>query len=199
MTSTAALTTLEAVKRDLDIEGNEEDAALSAMIGQASASLVSCIGRPLVRETVRQTFRLQRPVKALCLDRFPVAAGTVPTVTEKAAPLAPSAFECDSKAGLLYRLSTDDRYRDWPAEVVVVEYSAGYVLPGAEGRDLPEDIEAAVVALVRRAYHQLGRDPLLRTLDLQSVKLDWFVPTSGDGMPPEVAAVIDRYRQPIIG
>lgn len=192
--TTTALTTLEAVKADLGIDGDDEDATLSTLIGQASSSLLSDIGRPLVRETLRQTFRLTLPVDSLVLSRFPV-----PTVdritTDKAAPLDASAFELDPEAGMLFRLDTAGYYKRWPAAVIVVDYKAGYILPGQEGRDLPEDIEAATLALVRRAYHQSGRDPLLKSLDLQTVKLDWANP----GAVPEADAVVDRYRQPCIG
>ena len=199
--TTAALTTLEAVKADLGIVGDDEDATLSTLIGQASASLLSGIGRSLVRETLRETFRLTQPVVSLVLSRFPVA--TVDRISvDNGAPLDAGTFELDPAAGMLSRLDAAGRYQRWPAAVVVVDYKAGYLLPGQEGRDLPDDIEGAALALVRRAYHQTGRNPLLKGMDVGggAIKLDWFVPTANaGGMPPEVAAVVERYSQPTIG
>lgn len=192
----AALTTLDAVKRDLDVIGTEEDAALADLIAQASASLCSWIGRPLARETVRETFRLERPEQSLCLSRLPVA--DIVSVTVGASVLDVAAVECDRGAGLLYRISNAGRYLAWPSEVVKVEYAGGWLLPGDPARDLPADIEAACLALVRRAYHQTGRDPALKGLDVGSLKLDWFIP-GGDPMPVDVVPVVDRYRIILVG
>ena len=187
----AALTTLDAVKRDLDITGTEEDAALADLIAQASASLSSWIGRPLVRETVRQTWRLNQRLPALTLDRVPVAGIT--SVMVKGVTVSPEAVECDNEAGVAYSLDNIGFYQPWPAGVITITYAGGWIPPGADGRDLPADIEAACIALVRRAYHQKGRDPALKGLDVGSIKLDWLVP-GGDPMPAEVVPVVDRYR-----
>lgn len=198
--ASTALTTLTAAKLDLTIVGTDEDAVLTDLIAQASASLAGWIGRPLARETVRQTFRPTRPEPSLCLSRFPVASVT--SVTIATAVQDPATIECDRASGILYRLNNAQRYLAWPADVVTVEYSAGWLLPGQDGRDLPADIEAAAVALVRRAYHAAGRDPVLKGMDIGSgaVKLDWFIPSpTGEPMPVEVVPVVDRYRVISVG
>lgn len=198
--ASTALTTLTAVKLDLGITGNDEDPVLTDLIGQASASLAGWIGRPLARETVTETFRLTRPEPSLCLSRFPVASVT--SVTIATAVQDSATIECDRASGILYRLNNSQRYLAWPADVVAVEYAAGWLLPGQDGRDLPADIEAAAIALVRRAYHAAGRDPALKAMDVGSgaVKLDWYIPSpSRDAMPPEAVPVVDRYRVTTVG
>jgi hypothetical protein len=194
-----ALTTLEAVKAALSIAGGDDDTFLSDLIDQASAAAAAYCNRVFGLETVAETFRIDRATDLLVLSRWPVAS--VVSIVAGGAWLAADGWEVDADNGDLYRLGTADQRKVWPIGKTVVTYSAGYVLPGAEGRDLPADIEAAVIALVRLAYARRGADPLLKSVGLGDARMDYYSAPLGSegGLPAEVAGTLDRHRAPVVG
>lgn len=70
-------------------------------------------------------------------------------------------------------------------------FADDYVLPGADGRTLPYDIEAATVELVRRAYHAKGRDPGMRSSHVEGVATVSYFDVSN---MPDVLAMLEPYR-----
>lgn len=194
-----ALTTLEAVKAALSIAGGDDDTFLSDLIDQASAAAAAYCNRVFGLETVAETFRIDRATDLLVLSRWPVAS--VVSIVAGGAWLAADGWEVDADNGDLYRLGVGDQRKVWPIGKTVVTYSAGYVLPGAEGRDLPADIEAAVIALVRLGYARRGADPLLKSVGLGDARMDYYSAPLGaeGGLPAEVAGMLDRHRAPVVG
>lgn len=192
-----ALTTVEAVKAELDLTGTANDAWLADAIARASDQIASWCGRVFARETVLESFRLSRPMPSLALSRWSVAA--IAGVTEDGVALDAGAYEVSATDGILYRLNAKGRYLSWPAVTAEVEYTAGWLLPGQVGRNLPGDIEQAAIDLVARAYHARGRDPALRSHESPDVEsLAWFDAgrTSVGGLPVEIAGTLARYRMP---
>jgi len=194
-----ALTTVDAAKADLGLPGGGDDAYLGALIDRASDTITAWCGRTFARETVRETFRSGCPLAALSLARWPVSSLT--SVTVGGAVLELDRVEVESGTGILHRLDATGYRLPWRAEVTVVTYAAGYVLPGAAGRDLPADIEAACLALVRLAYHRRGADPLLKAATLGETKLDFYSAPLGaeDGVPAEVGGMLFRHRAVWVG
>lgn len=195
-----ALTTLNAVKAELGLSGTGDDAWLADTIARTSATIRRWCGRAFALETVRESFRLPVSTEVLSLSRWPVVS--VVSVTEDGDTLAPGAFETEDDTGFVYRLTGSNSRRDWPAGKIVVEYRAGYVLPGNSDRTLPEDVEAACIALCIRAFHAKGRDPALRSYqnpDVESYSLlDPDKTAMIDGLPADVAGRLWSYRPVVL-
>lgn len=196
-----ALTTLEAVKAELSLSGTGDDAWLTDTIARASAIIARWCGRVFALETVQETYRIDRATDLLVLSRWPVAA--VVSIVAGGAWLAADGWEVDAANGDLYRLGVGDQRKVWPIGKTVVTYSAGFILPGAEGCDLPADIEAACIALCVRAFPAKGRDPALRSYENPDVEKYSFVDPDKlltvDGLPTDVAERLRPYRQVTIG
>lgn len=196
-----ALTTLEALKDELALSATGDDVWLTDTIARASATIERWCGRVFALETVQETFRIDRATDLLVLSRWPVAS--VVSVVAGGVGLAADEWELDAANGDLYRLGTTDQRKVWPIGKTVVVYSAGFILPGAEGRDLPADIEAACIALCARAFHAKGRDPALRSYENPDVESYSFVDPNKlltvDGLPADVAERLRPYRQVVIG
>lgn len=194
------LATLAGIKAELQVTGGADDAFLSALIDRASATVRAWCSRTFALETLSETFRLSRPDDALLLSRWPVVAVTA--IAEAGTTLSAADFETDTGKGLVYRLDGSDNRSRWPAGKIVVEYQAGFILPGENGRTLPEDIEKAATLLVKADYFARSRDPLLKAEDVSAVlSTSYWVGGFGDGgsLPPDVEGLLSRYRQPAMG
>lgn len=195
-----ALTSLEAIKTELEMTGTADDGWLRTAIDRASAIARRFCNRPFALETARETIRLSAPMDALSLARWPVVS--VVSVIEGGKTLAPTDYETDADAGFVYRLTGSDQRRDWPTTKIVVEYAAGYVLPGDPARTLPEDIERAVILLVRSQWFARDRDPLVKAEEVSDVgRSEYWIgsPASGSTLPADVEALLAPYRQPALG
>jgi uncharacterized phiE125 gp8 family phage protein len=204
------LTTLDRVKAELRISSNADDEVLMAKIAEASSDIQTAIGKRLPLEEVRETFwqdddvhrpharphRLSKET-TLFLTRMPVSKLT--SVVDDDVTIDPSQLRLDPEAGLLDRLSTDGFGRSWCfGKSVVVAYTAGYVLPGTTGRNLPPAIEGATVALVSDYWASRGRDPTLRSENIPGViERQFWIGAVGDAelLPPRVLASIVPFRR----
>ncbi len=194
------LTTLAAVKARLGIDSLDEDPFLQAEIARQSAVVQEHLGivfaqdgtRTMARETLQETFRATRPQRFLRTARRPVSA--VASVVENEITLDPAAYEFDARAGVLSRL-----YEGWPSawcgRSIVVTYTAGWVLPGAAGANLPSEIETAVIEMVKAAREARFRDPMVRSESSAQVgSVSYLDPRAGmEAMPPQAAALLAPY------
>jgi Phage gp6-like head-tail connector protein len=102
----------------------------------------------------------------------------------------------DLSKGWLTRLfQIDETPRRWSAIPILVQYQAGYP-------DIPDDLSDATLQLVKAKYFARNRDPKLRSENVVGAyEATWWF-ASGPGaegeFPPDVQAVIDRYRVPTI-
>lgn len=194
---TGDLTTLETVKAELGITGDEHDAFLSRKIAEVSENMARYRGYPFGRQTYRETFRIDRSAAVLILSRR-WGGIQIDSVTADGTVLQATQYELDNDAGLLYRLESDSQVA-WRARKVVVKYQAGFVLLTT----LPRDLEEACIGMVVAAYHAKGRDPALRSIDVPDVvRTDFWGGASVQkqgGLPADVAAVVDRYRDITVG
>ncbi len=196
---TYALTALATVKEDLP-GTTIPDATLSRWVQDASAMAARYCGRVLAAEVVSEVFHLDYHARslgteALNLSRWPVSDVSAVTETDDD-PLDATYYEVDPGPGLLYRMDGSGNATRWCASRVTVEYTGGYTLLTT----LPRDIEAAVIALVKRRAYMHSQDPNLRRVQVDGVgEREWWVsPTSADPMPAEVMALLDPYRAVII-
>lgn len=190
------LTTVAAVKAELAVSGSGDDAWLADTITRASATVRRWCNRVFAAETVRETYRLARPVPELLLSRLPVV--TIASVTVDGAAYASGSYEADVDAGVLRRLTERGRYQCWDAATTVVQYDAGYVLPGEPGRTLPEDVERATILLVKAGWHARIRDPMQRSTSVDGVGADAFW-TGAPTLTPDVVDLLEPHRLTVVG
>lgn len=182
------LTTLARVKAELGITGGGDDAYLETLIDEVSAAIASWCRRTFARETVRQVFHVEGRAECLALARWPRIEIYAISIGDTS--YTPAEFEAD-EAGLLYRLDASGNHRDWSRGRVTIEYSGGYVLPGDEDRDLPEDIERAALMLVRSDWFARERDPSLRSEAVEGLGgATYFARDSVEG----VSGILTPYK-----
>ncbi|MCK0207523.1 hypothetical protein MWN33_05690 [Starkeya koreensis] len=186
------LTTLDAVNAELDRVTGPDDIFIGQLISQASRAVESWCGRIFAREDVRESVHLTEPAGALLLSRFPVAV--INSVTTEAGSLLPALYEADSDTGMLYRLTSSGGRSIWAPGRILVDYSAGFILPDTEGRNLPADIERAAIIAVRNAYTGRGHNPALRSEEVDGVgTFSYGLPAS---LSTEVTDLLAPYRLP---
>ncbi len=184
------LTTLAAAKVELQVTDGADDAYLAMLIDQASDAVRSWCQRTFAAETVRETIHLSACTTALMLARWPIITVVSVEIDGTAEDSANVEIE---DAGFLHRLA-DSRLVSWPAGRIVVEYQAGYVLPGASGRTLPNDVERAALSLVKSSWFARTRDPMVRSETVEGAgSTDYFSGTFSR-LPPDVESLLSVYR-----
>lgn len=201
-----ALTTVERVKLELSIAGNESDLLLAAKIDEATSDIAIRVRPSLKRETVSETFwhdhgrfgmqgHNSRHGAPLILRRFPVAR--IASVMLDDIDIDASEYRLDAETGLLYRISSAGFPDHWRfGKAAVVAYDAGYLLPGDTDTDLPASLEAACIELVSSYWRSRGRDPNLRAEEVAGVgRFDYWVGAIGQSgdLPPGVMAKIAPF------
>ena len=207
------LTTLAAVRSELGIEDGKDNAWLSLQIKVASQIITDYLNIveaddgtvTLGQETLAETFRVHHSrylarrldserTQYLILSRRPISGIT--SVIQDGVTLDPAEYEVDG-AGALKHLSSD-RPTDWNGNKVVVTYTAGWLLPGQSGRNLPPDIESAAIGLVKTAMFSRKRDPNIKQENIPGVlEVNYFFrnPEPGAPLPEEIAQKLNRHRQ----
>lgn len=169
-------------------DDTSQDAALQALIDQASAAIVSFIGQPLARQTYRETVWSRSASDSLMLSRFPVAS--IASVGVDGADIDADGYRVDLATGIVHRRSPTRCGPFWPAGETVVEYAAGYELPG----DLPADIQRAAILMLRQSHSAGGRDPLLRSEDTDGVASFTYFAAGSSAVPLEAQALLSPYQ-----
>lgn len=207
------LTTLAAVKSELGVEGGQDNSWLSLQIKVASQVVTNYLNIveaddgtvTLGQETLAETFRVHHSrylsrrldserTQYLILSRRPVSG--IASVIQDGVTLDPSEYEVDG-AGVLKHLASD-RPKDWNGNKIVVTYTAGWLLPGQSGSNLPADIESAAISLVKMNWFARKRDPNVKSENIPGVlQVDYFfrAPDPGAPLPEEIAQKLNRHRQ----
>lgn len=205
------LTTLAVVKDDLTITNGMSDAYLSRTISRVSAVIARYCNRVFLPEFVLDEFYIDRDaypfqfvggVRTLQTARWPVIPASLiapmipaPVVTENGATLVDGTdYRIAYASGLLTRLDGSGTPMNWGEIPTTVKYWGGY-------QPVPADLEEACARFVRARYTSRSRDPTLRSEDISGVyRADYQVAGSGSimSLPPDIAAVVDIYRVPVI-
>lgn len=217
--ATTALTTLATFKEEMKIASNDEDGWVLKQIEGISRFVVSylgvvmatngtaTLGRETLVETIRHEHARGRPWhlrsgirrSALLLARSPVTS--VVSVVQGGTTFDPEDYEVDGAAGLLMRVSGDISW-SWHATTrIIVTYVAGWLLPADANRDLPADIEDAVIALLKASWFARRRDPALVSESIPGIR-EYRIGTTwhgADALPSDVAMRLDRYRNYVAG
>lgn len=185
--------------------GDPTDPQVDRFIIQASQQAATYCRRAFGRETVRQRFDLActgivGECGGILLDRWPVVS--IASVKVGGMLLPPDAYATDGR--MLYRMEGEDR-RCWYGRDVVVQYEAGWLLPGetrgnpptTAAEDLPADIERAVIQLVAVSLSAVGRDTMIKSEDVEGVgSRDFYVQGANASLPhPEAEATLSQYRR----
>jgi uncharacterized phiE125 gp8 family phage protein len=189
-----ALTTLAAVKGELALAATADDEVLlQSLIEQASEAIAAHCQRVFGRESLQETQWLgDELVTSLVLARYPVVS--LSGVTVDGAALTGGDYKLDGANGRLLR-SGVDRLARWSG-TVVVDYQAGYLLPGMSGsRDLPADLERAAIELVKSYWHARRRDPALASETLPEVYAVRYRDADGGclALPAQVRQLLAPY------
>ena len=121
------------------------------------------------------------------------------TVVENA-PIAPTPlaegvdFYVDAYHGQLIRLfETDLQPKSWNLPIVAI-YWAGYTA-------IPDDLQDAVILMVKGRYYGRTRDPMIRSQNVEGVyEASYFFATGPGGqgdLSVDAMAKLDRYRVPV--
>lgn len=191
-----ALTTVERVKQELSITTDTSDDLLGIKINEASSDIEAHISRTLAYAGLTQTFWGEGCVEYLILDRAPV--DEIATVTVDGDVVDSAEYRLDAETGILYRLDASGYPCAWFwCKSVVIVFTGGYELPGADSPTLPPAIEAAAVELVTSYWTSKGRDPTIRSEDIPGLgAVTYWVGAVGPQgeLPPSVVAKISPFR-----
>ena len=205
------LTTLATIKDDLAIPAADttSDATLARFITEQSALVAQYCNRVFPVETIRDTFFLDRdpyPYQVaglqseLQLSRWPVLAvsSVVETVALGQTNVLTEGTEyiADRANGWLTRLDPNTGTpTGWSPNQYTVQYQAGLNSP-------PPDLEMAVLRLVTARFKARGRDPYLRSQGEPGVGQEQYwvgaMPGQTGPFPPDISAVLEKYRVPAV-
>ncbi len=196
-----ALTTVERVKAELAITVDTHDDLLAAKIREASSDIEAQCRRGFGLAGYTERFWGDVDcVEYLVLRQYPVVSITNVTVDDVA--IDAGEYRLDPGTGMLYRLDATGLPSAWSwGKDIVVVYSGGYELPGAENPTLPAVLQAAAVELMTQYWTARGRDPSIRSEDVPGLGAVSYwvgaVGVSGE-LPPSVMSKILPFRRPQI-
>lgn len=182
------LTTLAAIKRELGLTEEGEDAFLADLVAQASSAIETECRRRLAREGVVETL-LGRGRTLLMLSLTPVVA--VDAVRVDGAEIASSEWKLISpEAGLLHR-------RDgWERVPIEIFYTGGFGLPGDPDRTLPAVLERACIEAVKSWYAGRDRDASLMGESAGGYSASY---APAKGLPDSARDLLLPWRRPSFG
>lgn len=199
------LTTLSQVREVLPgLSASDESWIQSFLISAASRAVEDYCQRIFARETVQETVAGYGDAW-LMLSRVPVVS--VSSITYLGDTITDYTIE-DPDAGLLYRengweWTTQMRWHltghPMPRSEIpryTVQYTAGYLLPGDAGRNLPESVELAVLEAIKAWWGGLKINLELQAQLVQSVETGGAgVPAEYFTLPPLAARLLLPYRR----
>lgn len=196
------MTTVATMRRELGTV-TAADVDIRRWIQQQSAAALRHLDRRLAKETALDVFRADRhehrtfngvwrPIDALLLSEWPVSS--LVSVVEDGVTLDLDAdVELDADRGWLWRLDGDSQIA-WSSAKISVTRIAGYEMID----ELPQDLERAVIIMVKSALFAAARDPTLKQESVPGVLENaYWVGAVGENpaIPPEALALLDPYRR----
>ena len=205
--SVTAMTTIDAVKQALDMESdNSKNALIERLIDAATSALEEYAGRVFALQTyVEQLAGTDHPY--LMVTHLPLKSVTQIIVDSE---IITDYSIQDDQSGTLYRATGWSRfgYVGWDVERyriphtsqlnIYVTYTAGYVMPGEDDRDLPARFEEAAIRTVAAWMRQNlrgGTDVASRKVGDLSITyrdVDASIDASTLGLPPDARALVGQ-------
>ena len=174
------LTTIEAVKEQLCIptDDTSQDNMLERMIKAATDA---------IEAECRRDFEKQEYEESYYVDSFKIILQGYPvdTIAE---------IKLDDKEVTDYALNKNKGFVVAPNREnfqghFEVKYTAGYILPGENNRDLPHDIENACITLAVEQYNIQGAAGI-KMENVDQLRIQY----SEQDMPKAVKRVIERHK-----
>ena len=209
------LTTLANIKDDLAIPSTDtsSDATLARFITEQSVLVAQYCNRVFPIETIQDViypdrdpypYQVTGMLSELQLSRWPIVAVT--SVTDTVAVgvantlVSGTDYQVDAVRGWLTKIDPNTGYpTGWSPDQYTIEYTAGYFEAGSGNP--PPDLEMAVLRLVTARYKARGRDPFLRSQGEPGVGNEQYwigaLPGQTGPFPPDIAAVLEKYRVPL--
>ena len=213
------LTTLATAQEEVaDINPSFSADRLSRLLSRTSRMIASALTLfPLqtVTEITRQTNRGEimltvRPLREITALATPYITFTL------------DQFEADNASGILHPVpggvtgSAWDYGYGWDSDAVTMidgynpaftgtyepkprqvtaSYTGGWIMPGQDGRDLPDDIEGVAIELIRDAVADMSRNPTVKSDDSPGLGSITYFDAKRDSfqVPPILQDLIDRY------
>lgn len=198
-----ALTTLEAVKSELNITDTTQDSKLERKVNEYSAMVESLLNRSFKKTAYTEKYA-GKGRQLLVLKNYPIVS--VETITLNGVTL--DDWEIDDglkSSGMILRETgwTAESYLvglvgepNAPKRNIEVQYTAGYVLPKDDAtgnpRTLPYDIENVIIEFIAEDWNQQGSKGL-KTFEVSDVKWEWITE-----MNPKVAEILKRYKRLVV-
>jgi hypothetical protein len=203
------LTTLDIAKEELGIDTDENDARLARWIRETSVYIERHCNRTLVKETVKEIWHgadywylpeVSQEIRPLNLRRYPVVEITSFGSVDEDPPLTMDDYQLDAFRGRLWRLHEGQRsYWSWhwsntALMSLEITYTGGYDNPD----NLPPDLQAACLALLKIRNDTFGRDRFIRSQEIPGViKEEYNNPASPgqSGLPPEICEMLQPFQE----
>lgn len=190
----SALATVAQARARFAFDDSLGDERLAALIDDRSGAVEAYCRRQFGRMRYRLTTRGGRD-RILLAPPGPIVS--IESITASDVPLDVAGAAL-SGPHLLRRV--DGSAASWPCGEMIIEFTAGYRLPG-ESADaappLPAAVSAACMDLVSRAWAARDRDPALRREMIVGVsQFDYDTPGAAGlkgGLPVDIAALLDAY------
>lgn len=147
----------------------------------------------LASEELVERIQLDEASNSLTLARYPIVA--VDSVTVAGEVIADTDYLVRKAFGEILRMDADGNQSDWPASaIILIEYTAGWTLPGVAGRNLPYDIEDCCLRIAQRLWFDRERDTLLKSEQYVGV-LSFNYQEAAEGLYADELNMIHRYRR----
>lgn len=199
------LTTVLAVKVELDISDEDNDNLIESFIEQASDQISTFTGRVFAKEQVKETIGATG-LPEILLNRTPIV--TVDEIKYDGTEVTDYSIS-SYKAGILYRetgwsdtsISWNTFEKEHPSPYLKPSweftYTAGYVLPNqstvSAPRDLPHDLERACIDMVKTLYRSKSLDSSIKRYKVGDTDISFE--RSGGLITPTVSSVLSYYRR----
>jgi hypothetical protein len=197
-----ALMTLDQAKAALGIDpaDTSQDVAIQQEIDAVSAAINNYCDRVFVRQTYRDQIRAicswlptGQPIET---QQWPIplddTGAPVLAVTEDTVPLDPTLWEAEVGTGSIYRLDTTAMIYAWSAQVILLDYDAGYDV-------IPPDVQGAALEYLTSRWASRGRDPALRRENIPDViQQDWYTDATTPSMSSTVRDWLAPYVKPYL-
>ena len=194
--ATNGYTTVARVALELGVTDETEQNLLAFYIEEATDQIKNFCNRDFAYETGIVEKIEGNDTYLLYVDRTPLASIT--SITYEGTTIAASNYEIwNAGQGSIRR---DDRIfeRSYDNDRYIVTYTAGYVLPGTSGANLPPAIERACILLVKDMWQSRNRE-----MNVSSERIDGVyqvtyaqgVSGGGVGIPAKVETLLTPYRR----
>jgi len=199
--------TLNQLKAELQISGTSQDDRLTLLLAAASSAIEAYCGRPFARATLTEHIS-PRGRQEVNLSLYPiVSVGSVTlgavSSNDNQGAMPITDYQIDSEAGQLWRnggwtwaaLTLHDITQDPDPNMadrnLIVSYTAGYVLPGSEGANLPAALQYAAVRVAATMYARPAGYKTERTPGGYSYEV---FELGGMGFLADVQALLEPYK-----